>query len=887
MSYSNAEINFSGIHVACLVGVNGAGKSSLLDAITWALWEEGRARTDELIRLGQSEMTCELEFFMEDELYRVYRSRAKAYKNVQGKSNLEFQLFNPKEKNWISLSKSSTRQTQDFITKTLKMDYGTFVNSVYLRQGKADEFTVKGPSERKQILADILGLEVYDKLCESARVKLREIDQNVSLEQNLILDLKSKISKEDELRISLENITCELNKEEKGLKNMRDLLNLREKELNEKKEKEKQIQTLDKSRESQKSLIQTLESQLSNIKNKEEKYKELINKKTQINKEYSDYLSLKEKFNLLESDKEQHNKLLTEKTTLEQELKEKIKQTEQDLAVYKSKINDRNKQRNNLEEKLKYESKFINFLPKAEKEIGGFYGLKDLLKQIETEGLELKYKKDLLRVDLDKLTEKEREIENKVKTLGEHNHSEPCPLCKSPIKDKEKVIETYKNELNSLDKKEQTLFTNIDLIEEEVIKKRKKYNEVKEKINNFGKDISLLMPSLEEVRQERIDEKLIENVPAEQAISFLSSQIEISKSEFQRAKEQIATLDKEIDDYNLEVVSLKKLLDSGSLVKEISLKLSDISRELNNLKYSQEDYDELKSSLKEKESIVLTHNLLNQAESELVSLTDEKNNLTQKVRSSKKELEELEALILENKKQVEDIQTLSSEVEEIKQNEAMKATSVQEVKRRQILTQQELLEIEDSKKILQYKETKIQSALNDKKNYEILEKAFSKNGIQVAIIETVVPEIEKEANRILNRLTENQMHIALKTQREKKTTSGLVETLDVVIADDVGTRNYELYSGGEAFKIDFSLRLALSRLLANRAGARLQTLIIDEGFGSQDSSGKERLLEVIRSIESEFELILVVTHLDELKESFPAQIQVMKDEEGSKVRLVA
>ena len=113
------------------------------------------------------------------------------------------------------------------------------------------------------------------------------------------------------------------------------------------------------------------------------------------------------------------------------------------------------------------------------------------------------------------------------------------------------------------------------------------------------------------------------------------------------------------------------------------------------------------------------------------------------------------------------------------------------------------------------------------------------------------------------------------------------KTLDVVIADNMGTRNYELYSGGEAFKVDFSLRLALSRLLTNRASAKLQTLIIDEGFGSQDSEGRERLVEVIRSIESEFELMLVVTHLDELKESLPAQIQVYKDEEGSHVSLVA
>ena len=58
----------------------------------------------------------------------------------------------------------------------------------------------------------------------------------------------------------------------------------------------------------------------------------------------------------------------------------------------------------------------------------------------------------------------------------------------------------------------------------------------------------------------------------------------------------------------------------------------------------------------------------------------------------------------------------------------------------------------------------------------------------------------------------------------------------------VGTRNYELFSGGEAFKVNFAVRVALSRLLARRSGAKLETLIVDEGFGSQDEASRERLV---------------------------------------------
>lgn len=778
MSYCSTEIDFSGIHVACLVGQNGAGKSSLLDAITWTLWEEGRARTDELIKLGTNEMSCELEFFMEDELYRVYRSRSKAFKNSQGKSNLEFQIFNSKEKTWISLSKSATRQTQDYIVKMLKMDYPTFVNSVYLRQGKADEFTIKGPSDRKQILADILGLEVYDELAERAKNKSKEIDQTISLEQNLILNFKNKISKEEELKISLENITKELNCEEEELKSIKALLVSKEKELNEKKEKEKQIYALEKSKESQGSLLQALEEQLQNLKLKQEKCNELLNNKIQIENEYKKYMETKEKLELHEREKDIYNQLLQEKNFLELELKSAINQS-----------------------------------------------LKDSLSKIETEGLSLKHEKELLVVNLKKLTEKKQDIANKIETLLLHDHSSPCPLCKGEIKDKQKIIELYKSELRNCENEEGTLSSALKLREKELSEKRNKFNEI----------------------------------------------LEISKGEFQRAKGHVLTLEKE----------------NEHPIKKIIEKLNSAMASLEHLNYNQKSYDELRKSLKEKENIILKQKLLTEAQSETSVLSGEITNLALKINSSQEDLDNLKKLIAEHKKQIENIELLQDKVSKIKQKEAEKALQLNKIKRELIVCEQTLLEIENSKQSIKDKEEKIKNILNDKKYYEILEKAFSKNGIQVAIIETVVPEIEKEANRILNRLTENQMHVALKTQREKKTSGGLVETLDVVIADDVGTRNYELYSGGEAFKIDFSLRLALSRLLANRSGAKLQTLIIDEGFGSQDSVGKERLVEVIKSIENEFELILVVTHLDELKESFPAQIQVMKDEEGSKVRLVA
>jgi exonuclease SbcC len=169
-----------------------------------------------------------------------------------------------------------------------------------------------------------------------------------------------------------------------------------------------------------------------------------------------------------------------------------------------------------------------------------------------------------------------------------------------------------------------------------------------------------------------------------------------------------------------------------------------------------------------------------------------------------------------------------------------------------------------------------------------LERAFGKDGIPALLIEQALPEIEETTNSLLSRLSNGRMSFNFMTQREYKDTSreDLKETLDIVIRDSVDERDYEMFSGGEAFRVNFSIRLALSKVLARRAGARLQTLVVDEGFGSQDAQGRQRLVEAINLVQDDFEKILVITHLEELKDVFPTRIEVEKTAQGSQVQVV-
>ena len=121
------------IHVACLCGPNGAGKSALLDAITWALWGQARARSDDdLIHIGRDEMEVELEFRVLANRYRVVRKRQRGAGKRAGKTVLELQVStgsSPGEE-FRAISGSTVRETQQRIIHELRMDYQTFLDEL-------------------------------------------------------------------------------------------------------------------------------------------------------------------------------------------------------------------------------------------------------------------------------------------------------------------------------------------------------------------------------------------------------------------------------------------------------------------------------------------------------------------------------------------------------------------------------------------------------------------------------------------------------------------------------------------------------------------------------------------------------------------------------------
>ncbi len=178
LSYRDpVDLDFSGFDLACISGSNGAGKSSLLDAITWALFGQARKRDEAVVNLQSKAAEVAFTFAYETNVYRVIRSLAR------GKTTtLEFQIQQPVEVGqpveWRPLTERTGRDTQARIEQILRLDYDTFVNVSFFLQGRADQFAQQPPTRRKEILGAILGLEAWEIYRERAAERRKGIEHD-------------------------------------------------------------------------------------------------------------------------------------------------------------------------------------------------------------------------------------------------------------------------------------------------------------------------------------------------------------------------------------------------------------------------------------------------------------------------------------------------------------------------------------------------------------------------------------------------------------------------------------------------------------------------------------------------------------------------------------
>ena len=830
--------SFAGIHTACICGDNGSGKSALVDAITWAMWGRTRANSDDdLIHMAETEMAVEFDFTAGGRQYRIIRrhSRPKG-RRASGQSTLD--LLMSGNGSFKPITGDTLRQTQRKIIDILHMDYDTFINSAFLRQGHADEFTKQQPAQRKQVLANILGFSFYDELEERAKdlAKQRQVEK-LQLE-SIIQGIDQELAQKPELEDRLAEAQQDLFRLEQLIKEQQSRLESLRREREFLESKRLQLAQLEEHTAKTEQDLKRWQDQANQRRQRIREYQELIAQRDAIEEGYS-RLSEARKLN---EELGQKLQLLSKMKDAKSQLEKVIQEAQEGLlrehAVIESRVSE-----------WQASSQMLPQLIAERQQLD--YGRQQLfqkeqgLKEKRQQSQELQSAIHELECDKERLRQEIKDIAEKLALLDTQSEAR-CPLCETELSQQGfKVIEAKCTA--ERESKIKTLRT------KEAGQSRKKLD-----LEALEKEVLELETGLNQERTSLQDK-----------ISRLSR--EVSEAEAAESK---------LKEARVELVEIENRLAGKSFAAHEQKALIELEKELDTLGYDSTRHEQIGRQLADLERYEMPKRRLEEAERQMAWQEAEATKAEEAAQELSRRLE------AERQKK----QTLTGELEGLPrlENDLRQAESeYQRVTGKQKQSQENAGSLKGKLEQLQKQEQKKQQMAGrldqvamEEKAYRDLAQAFGKKGIQAWLIELALPEIEIEANRLLGRMTDNRMHVNIEAQRQTKK-GDLVETLDIVISDELGPRNYEMFSGGEAFRIDFALRIALSKLLARRAGAPLPTLIIDEGFGTQDSTGIEKLKEAINSIQDDFEKIIVITHIEELKDAFPMRINVIKTPEGS------
>jgi exonuclease SbcC len=356
--------------------------------------------------------------------------------------------------------------------------------------------------------------------------------------------------------------------------------------------------------------------------------------------------------------------------------------------------------------------------------------------------------------------------------------------------------------------------------------------------------------------------------------------------------ERLETLKKETKEWEKtgakRLAQVNKLLAGEKYAVEVRKKLAVVDKELAALGYEVATHEEARRTEIQLRPAEITYRELESAKSALKPLNDEIANLNIQIKTLMVEISEKQA---EHNSEATALGVLEAQAPDL-ENAETSLFDAQERENKLYMevgaARQKVAVLDDQRKRKKKYEVERGELGLQIGRFKALERAFGKDGVPALLIEQALPEIEMKANEILGRLSDDSMRLHFETQAKYKDEKrkDLRETLEIQVSDGAGERDYELFSGGEAFRVNFAIRLALSEVLAQRKGARLQMLVIDEGFGSQDAQGRQRLIQSINAVRNDFAKILVITHLDELKDAFPTRIEVEKTETGSTVTVI-
>ncbi|MGB3616179.1 MAG: SMC family ATPase [Elainellaceae cyanobacterium] len=1025
LSYRQATLDFGGLHVACVCGANGAGKSSLLEAIAWAVWGQSRVSSeDNVIHLGETEARVDFTFRCQGEIYRIIRTRYR-----RQSSALEFQIQT--SEGFRVLTGRGLRATQQLIHQHIRLDYDTFINSSYLRQGRADEFMLKRPSERKRILADLLKLDQYDQLAERSREKTRQLRAELSALEHALTRLEQSLLEGEAIAAQYQQVQQSCNLLQQTFSNAAQHIQTLRQMAQERAASQQAYQLQCQTQQRLEEDCRRLEAERQRLEHQQQEHQALIASAAAIKAAYAQYQALQEEDAAQSSRMEAHQTALRERQEQQQQqqdivqtLSERLQRTqiqietlvqqEEELAPIFAKsasIADAKEQLTQARVKLVHldqmqldadpllqqrrhiqmqlDQQRIRLITRldelqqsltqteqqaqqadlqeairhAQQQIQHLQRRRAYQEQVRERGLER-------RRFMDRLQERQRDIEqqlalldqkmgflNPASQLGRPRTEQtsrlqgdagalldmpsdiaavaaaiPCPLCDRPLDDhhRQRILTQYQGEQGDLQDQLWTTREQLAAAEREIQIMRQEYRQVEQELAAYDAVIehngqlkarvhsavqaeahlSSLQQEHQTIQQQiqtqtyatdlidelqALDQRLQHISYDERSHALARGEVDrwrwadIKQAELHQAQKQQQRLKNQQQTLSVQADELTAAIEAAG-VSELQQNIDQLDRAIATLAYDVDQHTAVRQQLTQAQSWVLRYQALQQAQVQLPDLQARYQALTDAFRDRIAALKEVQAQVEQLRQH---LQTAPADLE------TLDALEQEQHQRRQQLDQQlaQLGRLQEQQQQQVQQQVRYDEAVAQQHAlqyhvwvYDELTQAFGRNGIQALMIETALPQLEADANRILGRLSANQLHLQFVTQRASKTkTRGqakLIDTLDILIADTQGTRPYETYSGGEAFRVNFAIRLAIARLLAQRSGTPLQLLIIDEGFGTQDAAGCDRLIAAINAIAADFSCVLAVTHVSYLREAFQARIEVSKTGDGSQLQLV-
>ncbi len=842
LSYRNTvELDFTSFDLACISGQNGAGKSSILDAITWVLFGQARKRDESVINLQSNAAEVRLVFEYEGNRYQVQRTLPK------GKtSRLEFQIQQPGDGKWKALTGETLRNTQEVIEHTLRLDYDTFVNASFFLQGKADQFTQQKASDRKRILGSILGLEVWDAYRERVIKRRRAAEADIQNLDGRMQEINAELSEEAARTERLESLQAELKHLEKARKAQEKILEQARKVEASLNEQRKLVEMLRRQLQAAEQRYSEMDSRLTSRMTEQKAYSEKVARASEIETAYTNWQAKRVELErwdeiarrFTEHERRRQAPLLqieAEKASLGKELEQ--------LTNTGRLVQSEATRRVELEAQL---AAARQSLEKAEETLGQRKGL-------EVELQFARQRQADARAENPRLKQEMIELKERVNKLTE-TEEPACPLCGRPMDSYERnqlieAINAQGTELGDRYRANQAFLSEADKLVVE---------------------IEAHIASMAAVESERLDQL--------QAITRLQSQLELIQKNQDAWESQGEP----------RLAEVSATLQAGSFAREARGALETIDQELKEIGYEAAAHDTcrqqealMRPAEAEFRSLEKARATLQPLQREIEDIQAQLTKIQAEISGQQRDFGDAAARLAAAEAAAPDLDATEGLLHELLEQENTRRMEVG-------AAHQKVAVLKDLKGRLKEIGAQREELARLVSQYKLLERAFGKDGVPALLIEQALPEIETRANELLERLSEGNMSVRFVTQAafKDKKRDDLKETLDILISDGSGTRDYELYSGGEAFRVNFAIRLALSELLAQRAGARLQTLVIDEGFGSQDALGRQHLIEAINMVRKDFAKVLVISHLDELKEAFPNRIEVEKTVNGSSLRVV-